>query len=185
LSADEELRLYRTVLETSGELIWSLDREGRWTSLNAPAARRIYGREAADLLGRPFTEVVARELRERDYAVFQRLLDGQSLFDHETRHMRSDGALVDLSFNAVALRDADMWERAAGKLASHLDGDGLLKYFPLMQQGSDALTAYVLSVADEAGYQVPAYQKGRMLDALAAFVEGRIVRGSACYGPPA
>ena len=107
MSADEELRLYRTVLETSGELIWSLDREGRWTSLNAPAARRIYGREAADLLGRPFTEVVARELRERDYAVFQRLLDGQSLFDHETRHMRSDGALVDLSFNAVALRDAN------------------------------------------------------------------------------
>ena len=106
MSADEELRLYRAVLETSGELIWSLDREGRWTSLNAPAARRIYGREAADLLGRPFTEVVARELRERDYAVFQRLLDGQALFDHETRHMRSDGALVDLSFNAVALRDA-------------------------------------------------------------------------------
>ena len=106
MSADEELRLYRAVLETSGELIWSLDREGRWTSLNAPAARRIYGREAADLLGRPFTEVVARELRERDYAVFQRLLDGQALLDHETRHMRSDGALVDMSFNAVALRDA-------------------------------------------------------------------------------
>jgi diguanylate cyclase (GGDEF)-like protein/PAS domain S-box-containing protein len=106
LSADEELRLYRAVLETSGELIWSLDREGRWTSLNAPAARRIYGREAADLLGRPFTEVVARELRERDYAVFERLLDGQALFDHETRHMRSDGALIDLSFSGVALRDA-------------------------------------------------------------------------------
>jgi len=106
LSADEELRLFRAVLETSGELIWSLDREGRWTSLNAPAARRIYGREAADLLGRPFTEVVTRELRERDHAVFQRLLDGEALFDHETRHMRSDGALVDLSFSAVALRDA-------------------------------------------------------------------------------
>jgi diguanylate cyclase (GGDEF)-like protein/PAS domain S-box-containing protein len=104
--ADEELRLYRTVLETSGELIWSLDREGRWTSLNPPAARRIYGREPAELLGRPFTEVVANELRERDYAVFQRVLGGEALFEHETRHLRSDGAPVDLSFNAVALRDA-------------------------------------------------------------------------------
>lgn len=104
--AGEELRLYRTVLETSGELIWSLDREGRWTSLNPLAARRIYGREAAELLGRPFTELVARELRERDYAVFQRVLGGEALFDHETRHMRSDGGVVDLSFNAVALRDA-------------------------------------------------------------------------------
>lgn len=104
--ADEELRLYRTVLETSGELIWSLDREGRWTSLNPPAARRIYGREPAELLGRPFTEVVANELRERDHAVFQRVLGGEALFEHETRHLRSDGAPVDLSFNAVALRDA-------------------------------------------------------------------------------
>ena len=104
--AGEELRLYRTVLETSGELIWSLDREGRWTSLNPLAARRIYGREAAELLGRPFTELVARELRERDYAVFQRVLGGEALFDHETRHLRSDGGVVDLSFNAVALRDA-------------------------------------------------------------------------------
>jgi diguanylate cyclase (GGDEF)-like protein/PAS domain S-box-containing protein len=103
--ADDELRLYRTVLETSGELIWSLDREGRWASLNRLAARRIYGREAADLIGRPFTEVVAHELRERDYAVFRRVLEGQALFDHETRHVRSDGAPVDLSFNAVALRD--------------------------------------------------------------------------------
>jgi len=103
--SDAELRLYRTVLETSGELIWSLDREGRWASLNALAARRIYGREAAELLGRPFTEVVAHELRERDHAVFSRVLEGQALFEHETRHLRSDGALVDLSFNAVALRD--------------------------------------------------------------------------------
>jgi len=105
--SEDELRLYRTVLETSGELIWSFDREGRWTSLNPLAARRIYGREAAELLGRPFTEVVARELRERDHAVFRRVLEGQPVFDHETRHLRSDGAPVDLSFSAVPLRDAE------------------------------------------------------------------------------
>jgi len=102
----DESVLYRTVLETSGELIWSLDCEGRWTSLNPGAARRIYGREAAELLGRPFTELVAPELRERDYAVFRRVLEGRSVFDHETRHVRSDGAPVDLSFNAIALHDA-------------------------------------------------------------------------------
>jgi diguanylate cyclase (GGDEF)-like protein/PAS domain S-box-containing protein len=103
--ADDELRLYRTVLETSGELIWSLDRSGRWTSLNPLGARRIYGREAAELIGRPFTDVVARELRERDHAVFRRVLEGQPVFDHETRHLRSDGVPIDLSFSAVALRD--------------------------------------------------------------------------------
>lgn len=103
----DELRLYRIMLETSGELIWALDSAGRWTSLNGAGARRIYGREAEELLGRPFTEVVAPELRERDYALFRRVLEGQSLSEHETRHLRSDGNPVDLSFNAVALRDAE------------------------------------------------------------------------------
>jgi uncharacterized protein YfaS (alpha-2-macroglobulin family) len=78
----------------------------------------------------------------------------------------------------VALRDAEGWQRTADRLASHLDSDGLLKYFPNMEQGSDVLTAYVLSVADEAGYAVPDLQRQRMLDALEAFVHGRIIRGS-------
>ena len=99
--------LYRTVLETSGELIWALDREGRWTFLSAGGARRIYGRSPEELLGRAFIEVTAPALRERDHALFRRVLGGEPAFEHETRHLRSDGALVDLSFNATALRDAE------------------------------------------------------------------------------
>jgi uncharacterized protein YfaS (alpha-2-macroglobulin family) len=79
---------------------------------------------------------------------------------------------------SVALRDAEGWQRTADRLASHLDSDGLLTYFPIMEQGSDVLTAYVLSVADEAGYAVPDLQRQRMLDALEAFIHGRIIRGS-------
>ena len=104
LRASEQM--YRNLVETSSELIWSLDRAGRWTYLNAAGARRIYGREASEMLGHPINEVVARELQERDYAVFQSILAGQSVFSHETRHVRRDGDQVDLSFNAIALRDA-------------------------------------------------------------------------------
>lgn len=103
----DELRLYRTVLASSGELIWALDTTGRWTSLNANGARKIYGREVAELVGRSFIEVTVPELRERDYAVFRRVLEGQSLADYETRHVRSDGTTVDLALTAVALRDAE------------------------------------------------------------------------------
>ncbi len=99
-------QMYRNLVETSSELIWSLDREARWTYLNAAGARRIYGREAAEMIGRPFSDAVARELRERDHAVVQRMLAGEAVFNHETRHVCSDGGYVDLSFNAIALRDA-------------------------------------------------------------------------------
>jgi PAS domain-containing protein len=43
---------------------------------------------------------------ERDLEVFRRILAGESMFDYQTRHLRRDGSHVDLSFNAVPMRDA-------------------------------------------------------------------------------
>ena len=45
-------------------------------------------------------------MRERDAAVFGRVMAGEQVFDYETRHTKRDGSHVDLSFNATALRDA-------------------------------------------------------------------------------
>ncbi|MGH8529007.1 MAG: alpha-2-macroglobulin family protein [Nevskiales bacterium] len=81
---------------------------------------------------------------------------------------------------AIALRDADGWKRAMNLLPSHMDRDGLVKYFPAEElQGSDALTAYLLAIAHEAGWEIPEADRKRLLDALEGFVAGRIVRGSA------
>jgi len=96
---------YRNLVETPGELIWSLDLEGRWTYLNAAAAR-FYGRQPGELVGRPIAELVARELQARDEAVFRRVCGGEAVFDHETRHLRADGGYIDLSFNAAARHDS-------------------------------------------------------------------------------
>jgi uncharacterized protein YfaS (alpha-2-macroglobulin family) len=79
---------------------------------------------------------------------------------------------------AVALRDPALWKANMAALPAHLDGDGLVKYFALMEQGSDTLTAYVLSVANEAGYEIPATLRERMEGGLQAFVAGRITRGA-------
>ena len=98
--------MYRNLVETSNDLIWSVDGEGRWTYLSPAALRRIYGCEPAEMLGREFLEQTAQEVRERDLAVFRRILDGESVFDYETRHLRRDGSYVDLSFNAVPMRSA-------------------------------------------------------------------------------
>ncbi|MGK5080345.1 alpha-2-macroglobulin family protein [Janthinobacterium sp. HLX7-2] len=80
---------------------------------------------------------------------------------------------------AIALQDQAAWIKLAASLPAYLDADGLLKYFPIMEQGSDTLTAYVLSATAEAGYAIPEQTKNRMEAALTAFVQGRIVRHSA------
>jgi hypothetical protein len=45
-----------------------------------------------------------------------------------------------------------------------------------MWYGSDALTVYLLNIADEAGWQIPADARGRMQSALDRFVKGQVVR---------
>ena len=109
-AAEQALRsseaLYRSLVETSNDLVWSTDLEGRWTYLNPAAVRRIYDGKASDLLGTAIHELPTPELRDRDAAVFARVLAGEPVFRHETRHRRRDGSTVDLSFNAVPLRDA-------------------------------------------------------------------------------
>jgi diguanylate cyclase (GGDEF)-like protein/PAS domain S-box-containing protein len=108
-AAEQALRkseaMYRNLVETSNDLIWSVDAEGRWTYLSPGAVQRIYGCPPDELLGRDFKDVLSQEVGERDLAVFRRILAGESVFDYETRHLRRDGSHVDLSFNAVPLRD--------------------------------------------------------------------------------
>ncbi len=79
---------------------------------------------------------------------------------------------------AVALQDSKYWDKIMGVLPAYVDSEGLLKYFPSMKHGSDALTAYVLSIANEAGYPLPEEIKNRMLQGLRGFVEGKIIRSS-------
>src|SRR4029077_15350769 len=43
---------------------------------------------------------------------------------------------------AVALGDPKLWSAVIADLPSYTDSDGLLKYFPIMVNGSEVLTAY-------------------------------------------
>ena len=77
---------------------------------------------------------------------------------------------------AVALQDERTWDAQMRNIYSYLDHDGLVKYFPSMYEGDDTLTAYILSIGDEAGYDIPGWARDRMVSGLTRFVEGRVIR---------
>ncbi len=79
---------------------------------------------------------------------------------------------------AVALRDHEMWKAVMAELPAYLDSDGLAKYFPMMLRGSDTLTSYLLSISNEAGYEIPQGVRARMQGGLKGFVEGKVIRYS-------
>ena len=80
---------------------------------------------------------------------------------------------------AIGLRDPARWSAVMASLPDHLDRDGLVRFWPILRDGDDALTAYVLSIAAEAGYAIPERERAKMEQALIGFVEGRVIRHGA------
>lgn len=80
---------------------------------------------------------------------------------------------------AIAREDETGWQAIAASLPAYLDRDGLAKYWPDLGEGSDTLTAYLLAIGAEAGYEIPEGSRARMIEGLQGFIEGRVVRDSA------
>ncbi|MCX8109694.1 MAG: MG2 domain-containing protein [Syntrophorhabdaceae bacterium] len=76
---------------------------------------------------------------------------------------------------AVALNDKAMWDKVMTEIPSHLDANGLVKYFPRQFSGSDILTSYIITISDEAGFKIPEAAEVSMLQGLKNFVNGRFV----------
>jgi uncharacterized protein YfaS (alpha-2-macroglobulin family) len=84
---------------------------------------------------------------------------------------------------AIVLGDSGAWQSLAGALPTYQAPDGLLRYFPSdMLQGSEVLTAYVLSISSEAGLPIPDGVRSRMIEGLRAVIDGRLRNES--YGDP-
>lgn len=107
--SDEALRksegLYRTLVETAHDMIWSVDAQGRWIFVN-DAVKNIYGYDPAEMLGRPFMDFETAEQAQKDLEAFARIKAGEAHFKYETEHLHKDGHPIWLSFNAIVLRDS-------------------------------------------------------------------------------
>ncbi|WP_036005706.1 alpha-2-macroglobulin family protein [Paraburkholderia caribensis] len=86
---------------------------------------------------------------------------------------------------ALGLRDAARWQGVLARMPVYLDKDGLANYFPPGDDsgntGSTTLTAYLLSVTDEAAkldprFALPDDLRARLEGGLINFVEGRLER---------
>ena len=84
---------------------------------------------------------------------------------------------------AVGLADPARWQDIVGALPSYVDADGLLKYFPTMDTGSEVLTAYVLSISNAAGWTLPPTVQEKVVGGLRGFVDGSVKRESPINAP--
>jgi PAS domain S-box-containing protein len=110
-AAEESLtqseKKYRDLVETSNDLVWNLDSEGRFRFVNRQGAWRILGYEPEEMLGRPFTDFQQATQSHVDLQVFAQVLNGQTILQHESLLLRKDGRVVTVVANAIPWRDGD------------------------------------------------------------------------------
>jgi diguanylate cyclase (GGDEF)-like protein/PAS domain S-box-containing protein len=97
---------FRHLVETANDLVWAVDREGRWTYLSPRAARQIFGCEPEDMLWQRLVESQPEGERERTGAMLARVLADGTASHFETVHLDRKGSEVVLSLNATPLRSA-------------------------------------------------------------------------------
>ncbi len=105
LKASEER--YRELVENALDIIYTLDREGNYTSVNK-AAERITGFSKQETLGRNITQTVVREDQERGAYFQSEQLAGRDVGAFELEVYAKDGRQVALEIKTRAITENDV-----------------------------------------------------------------------------
>jgi PAS domain S-box-containing protein len=97
---------YRTLIETSRDLIYTTDRAGCLTYIN-PTLERFLGYERDELKGKPFTQMTVPEFSDTARDIFKRSMKGEQIPIYEAEFVRKDGTKVSVEINTTTLFDAE------------------------------------------------------------------------------
>ncbi|HEY9074427.1 MAG TPA: PAS domain S-box protein, partial [Desulfobaccales bacterium] len=93
----------KALVQASPLAIVGLNLQGKVISWN-PAAERIFGWRANEVIGRPHP-IAPEDMRPEFKHLWQRVLQGEELLGLELRHQRIDGSLMDVSLSTAPLYD--------------------------------------------------------------------------------
>lgn len=98
--------LYHDLVETSQNLIWQCDDQGRFKYVN-PAWKDALGYSSDEMIGKSFFEFQPPEYAAKDCIQFDKLRSGGKIRGHETCMLRKDKREITLVINANPIKDSD------------------------------------------------------------------------------
>jgi PAS domain S-box-containing protein len=137
-SREKEARLHRTmeglvaaehanqrIMDHSLDVICSFDAEGRFLQVSR-ACETVWGYLPAELIGRPFLDLVHPDDREKTIVVDRSIIGGKPESNFENRYLRRDGSVVSILWtsnwseahktNFCVARDITVLKQAQGEL---------------------------------------------------------------------
>jgi PAS domain S-box-containing protein len=104
------------IVRSSDDAIVSKNLDGIITSWN-PAAERLFGFTAAEVVGKSITIIIPPERRHEEDEVLRQVRSGRMVDHFESVRQRRDGSLVDVSLTISPIRDAQGRIVGASKIA--------------------------------------------------------------------
>ena len=103
--AEDALRHFAAIVQSSDDAIIGKDLDGKVLSWN-PAAERIYGYPAAEIVGRSIALLIPADRGEELPAMMAKLRCGESVKHFETIRVRKNGQRIHVSVTVSPLNDA-------------------------------------------------------------------------------
>ena len=96
--------LYRAIVESADDAIYSTDLNTTLTSWNR-AAERLYGYSASEIIGQPNRTIIPPERLAEEADVVTRVKSGDGVQHFDTVRLRKDGSTIEVSITASAILD--------------------------------------------------------------------------------
>jgi PAS domain S-box-containing protein len=92
------------IVESSDDAIISKNLDGIITSWNA-AAERLLGYKPEEIIGQSVLRIIPRELHGEEPRIIKKLKNGERIDHHETRRIKKNGEVVEVSLTISPIRD--------------------------------------------------------------------------------
>ena len=103
-AAEEASQRLVAIVESSDDAIVSKDLNGVVTSWN-PAAERMFGFTAREMIGRPITTIIPPELRDDETRILATIARGERIEHFETERVRKNGDRIEVSLTVSPVKD--------------------------------------------------------------------------------
>ena len=104
--AEKTMALLAAVVESSSEAVISKSLDGKIMSWNA-GAERLFGYTAAEAIGRDAELIVPPDCADEERLIVAEIVEGRSIENFETVHVRKGGTRRHISLTVSPIRDAD------------------------------------------------------------------------------
>jgi PAS domain S-box-containing protein len=115
-AAEEAQRRLATIVESSDDAIIGKDLSGIVLSWN-PGAERMFGYSADEMIGRPISITIPRELQEDERSLLEAIGQGERIEHFETVRLTKSGERIDVSLTVSPVRDEANRIVGAAKIA--------------------------------------------------------------------